>query len=125
MDPGSKLQGEHYGFAIKISDGESTDYVYRTCYKTQRPIASVTTINGKICIFEKDKDNPWVVTGTGKVVQAATFNPFVNAEYLKELGITDAEQTQRLNQEAKQEIDEAKREKIKRPVSGISKYMIR
>lgn len=125
LDPGSKLQGEHYGFAIKISDSESTDYVYRTCYKTQRPIASVTTINGKICIYEKDKDNPWVVTGTGKVSQAATFNLFVNAEYLKELGITDAEQIKQLNQEAMQEIDEAKRERIKRPEGSIRSYTIR
>lgn len=125
LDTGSKIRGEHYGFTIKTSDGESTEYSWETSYKTQCPIEAVTSINGKICIYEKGKINPWVVTGTGKVVQAATFNPFVNAEYLKGLGITDAEQIKQLNQEAMQEIDEAKREKIKRPEGSIRSYTIR
>ena len=125
LDTGSKICGEHYGFAIKTSDGESTDYVWRTCYKTQCPIASVTTINGKICIYEKGKINPWELSVTGRVFKAATFNSFVDAEYLKGFGITDAEQIKQLNQEAMQEIDEAKRERIKRPEDSIRSYTIR
>ena len=125
VDPGSKIRGEHYGFTIKTSDGESTEYSWETSYKTQCPIEAVTSINGKICIYEKGKINPWELSVTGRVFKAATFNSSADVEYLKGFGVTDAEQIKQLNQEAKQEIDEAKREKIKRPVSGISKYMIR
>lgn len=125
VDPGSKIHGEHYGFAIKISNGESTDYVYRTCYKTQRPIEAVASINGKICIYEKGKINPWELSVTGRVFKAATFNSSAGVEYLKGFGVTDAEQIKQLNQEAMQEIDEAKRERIKRPEDSIRSYTIR
>lgn len=125
VDPGSKIRGEHYGFTIKTSDGESTEYSWKTSYKTQCPIEAVTSINGKICIYEKGKINPWELSVTGRVFKAATFNSFADAEYLKGFGVTDAEQIKQLNQEAMQEIDEAKRERIKRPEGSIRSYTIR
>lgn len=125
LDPGSKIHGEHYGFTIKTSDGESTEYSWKTSYKTQCPIEAVASINGKICIYEKGKIYPWELSVTGRVFKAATFNSFADAEYLKGLGITDAEQIKQLNQEAMQEIDEAKRERIKRPEDSIRSYTIR
>lgn len=62
---------------------------------------------------------------TGRVFKAATFNSIADAEYLKGFGVTDAEQIKQLNQEAMQEIDEAKRERIKRPEDSIRSYTIR
>ena len=125
VDTGSKIHGEHYGFTIKTSDGESTEYSWETSYKTQCPIEAVASINGKICIYEKGKIYPWELSVTGRVFKAATFNSIADAEYLKGFGVTDAEQIKQLNQEAMQEIDEAKRERIKRPEGSIRSYTIR
>ena len=117
VDPGSKIKGEHYGFSIKTADGYETKYAKQRDYRTQGKITAVTTLNGKICIFEEHKLLPWEVTASGKVVRAAKFNPnrAEEVQYLKEnFGITTVEEIALVNQEANEELN-AKEIKLQKP----------
>lgn len=130
VNPGSKIKGEHYGFSIKTADGYETKYAKQRDYRTQGKITAVTTLNGKICIFEEHKLLPWEVTASGKVVKAAKFNPnrAEEVQYLKEnFGITTAEEIALVNQEANEELN-AKEIKLQKPepdFTKVNQYFLR
>ncbi len=73
-DPGAgiKAREEHYGFIITtnyIGRGET-----RTTYKTTEKISGITTINGRLCIYEEGKSKPWEFTYLGTLLKVARFS---------------------------------------------------
>lgn len=129
INPGCKFKGEHYGFVVKMSEGYDNFYSKEKRFKTQCKINAVTTLNGKICIFEENKYSPWELTSTGKVVKVAKFNAGreSEAQFLKEnYGITSPEEIWQVNYDADQELN-APEKKIKRvePENSRSRYFVR
>ncbi len=129
VDPGSSFKEKHYGFIFKYAENYQGIYTKEKRFKTQCEISSVTTINGKIYIYEKNKYLPWQISCTGNIVKVAMFrtNNADEKRYLKEaFGIEKEGEIKIVNKEAVEEIYNPDI-KIKRiePDSFTSKYFIR
>ncbi len=108
VDPGFTFADgiKHYG--IRISAPKSEHKTSVKTYKTQCEIEAITTLNGDIVVFEKNKYYPWKITPRGTVVSAARFRLGIEKDmaFLKSMGIEEREEIQNLNRDAEKEIEE-------------------
>ena len=73
----------------------------RCTYKTTEKISAITTINGRLCIFEEGKSKPWEFTLQGTFLNNARFsNDESDKRFLEEkygLKVFDKESLNKIN----------------------------